>query len=60
MVVIMFLVLTGLAVYAGIFVGALAYRVASLVSDEKRDPEAVKRWGLDRRYSRLMMGRRKV
>lgn len=60
MVVIMFLVLTVLAVYAGIFVGALAYRVAGLMLDEKRDPEAVKRWGLDRRYSKLLMGSRKV
>ena len=56
----MFLVLTVLAVYAGIFVGALAYRVAGLICEDKRDPEAVKRWGLDRRYSKLLMGSRKV
>lgn len=60
MVVIMFLVLTVLAVYAGIFVGALAYRVAGLICEEKRDPETVKRWGLDRKYSKLLMGNRKV
>jgi len=60
MVVIMFLVLTVLAVYVGIFVGALAYRVAGWICDERRDPEAIKRWGLDRRYSKLLMGRRKV
>lgn len=59
MVVIMFLVLTVLAVYAGIFVGALAYRVADRFI-ETRDPEAIKRWGLDKRYARLMMGSRKV
>lgn len=56
----MFLVLTVLAVYAGIFVGALAYRVAGLICEDKRDPEAIKRWGLDRKYSKLLMGNRKV
>jgi phage shock protein PspC (stress-responsive transcriptional regulator) len=60
MVVIMFFVLIALAIYAGIFVGALAYRTASLICDDKRDPEAIKRWDFDRRYSRLLMGSRKV
>lgn len=57
MVVIMFLVLTVLAIYAGIFMGALGFRAADRILD-KRDPEAVKRWGLDKRYARLMMGRK--
>jgi hypothetical protein len=59
MVVIMFLVLTVLAVYAGIFIGALGFRAADRIFD-KRDPEAVQRWNLDRRYARLMMGKRTV
>lgn len=57
MVVIMFLVLTVLAVYAGIFMVGLGYRSADFIFD-RRDPEAVQRWNLDRRYARLMMGRR--
>lgn len=59
MVIMMFLALTILAIYAGIFVGMMGYRLADRII-ERRDPEAIKRWGLDRRYSRLMMGRRKV
>jgi len=55
----MFLVLTVLAVYAGIFIGALGFRAADRIFD-KRDPEAVQRWNLDRRYARLMMGRKTV
>ena len=59
MVIIMFLLLTVLAVYAGIFMGALGFKAADRIFD-KRDPEAVQRWNLDRRYARLMMGRKTV
>ena len=55
----MFLVLTVLAIYAGIFIGALGFRAADRIF-EKRDPEAVQRWNMDSKYARLMMGNRKI
>jgi hypothetical protein len=59
MIIFAFLVLIVFAVYSGFFMAGFGYRSASHIFD-KRDPEAIQRWNLDRRYARLMMGNRKI
>jgi hypothetical protein len=49
----------GLAYYSGAFVFGFGFRAADHLFS-KRDPEAVSRWNNDRRYVRLMMGRKTI
>lgn len=58
MVVIMFLVLTVLAVYAGIFSFGFGYRFADFLREGRRTPEEIARREADLRYAAMFRMRK--
>lgn len=54
MAVIAFLIVTALALYAGVFVGTLAYRYADYLQGIRPDPEDERRKALDQHYARTL------
>lgn len=59
MIAITFFTTLALAYYSGAFAVGFGSKTADHLFN-RRDPEAVRRWNHDRRYVRLLMGRRTI